>query len=75
MLATLQELQHLGVGFVLLTEALDLTTAAGRAMARLLAVFAEFEKKSRAFKDLLDPAHTLTQHPLLGNAGPASLHR
>ena len=44
LLATLQELEHLGVGFVSLTEALDLTTPAGRAMAGLLAVFAEFEK-------------------------------
>jgi DNA invertase Pin-like site-specific DNA recombinase len=34
LLATLQELEHLGVGFVSLTEALDLTTPAGRAMAR-----------------------------------------
>jgi hypothetical protein len=40
LLATLQELEHLGVGFVSLTEALDLTTPAGRAMAALLAVFA-----------------------------------
>jgi hypothetical protein len=39
LLATLQELDHLGVGFVSLTEALDLTTPAGRAMAALLAVF------------------------------------
>src|SRR6202162_721293 len=45
LLATLQELDHLGVGFVSLTEALDLTTPAGRAMAALLAVFAEFEKE------------------------------
>ncbi len=44
LLATLQELEHLGVGFVSLTEALDLTTPAGRAMAALLAVFAEFER-------------------------------
>lgn len=34
-LVTVQELEHLGVGFVSLTEALDLTTAAGRAMADL----------------------------------------
>jgi len=33
LLATLQELEYLGVGFVSLTEALDLTTPAGRAMA------------------------------------------
>src|SRR5207248_10268067 len=45
LLTTLQELQHLGVGFVSLTEALDLTTPAGRAMAALLAVFAEFERE------------------------------
>jgi len=45
LLATLQELGHLGVGFVSLTEALDLTTPAGRAMAGLLAIFAEFERE------------------------------
>jgi putative DNA-invertase from lambdoid prophage Rac len=45
LLATLQELEHLGVGFVSLTEALDLTTPSGRAMAGLLAVFAEFERE------------------------------
>jgi len=45
LLATLQELEHLGIGFVSLTEALDLTTPAGRAMAGLLAVFAEFERE------------------------------
>src|SRR6202789_3727713 len=44
LLATLQELNHLGVGFVSLTEALDLTTPAGRAMAALLAVFADYAK-------------------------------
>ena len=43
LVTTLQELIHLGVGFVSITEALDLTTPAGRAMAGLLAVFAEFE--------------------------------
>lgn len=45
LLATLQQLEHLGVGFVSLTEALDLTTPAGRAMAGLLAIFAEFERE------------------------------
>ena len=45
LLATLQELQQLGVGFVSLTEALDLTTPTGRTMAGLLAVFAEFERE------------------------------
>jgi len=41
---TLGELGELEVGFVSLTEALDLTTPTGRAMAGLLAVFAEFER-------------------------------
>jgi len=40
-----KELEHLGVGFVSLTESLDLTTPAGRAMAGLLAVFAAFERE------------------------------
>jgi hypothetical protein len=41
----LRELTKLRVGFVSLTEALDLTTSTGRAMASLLAVFAEFERE------------------------------
>jgi DNA invertase Pin-like site-specific DNA recombinase len=45
LVVTLQELNELGVGFVSLTEALDLTTPSGRAMAGLLAVFAEFERE------------------------------
>jgi DNA invertase Pin-like site-specific DNA recombinase len=45
LLTTLQELEHLRVGFVSLTEALDLTTPSGRAMAGLLAIFAEFERE------------------------------
>lgn len=44
LLATLQELTEIGVGFISLTEAFDLTTPSGRAMAGLLAVFAEFER-------------------------------
>ena len=42
---TLHELQALGVGFVLLHEALDFTTPTGRALAGMLAVFAEFERE------------------------------
>jgi DNA invertase Pin-like site-specific DNA recombinase len=41
---TLQELSSLKVAFVSLSEALDLTTASGRALAGMLAVFAEFER-------------------------------
>ena len=43
--STLQELQDLGVKFVSVTEALDFTTAMGRAMGNLLAVFSEFERE------------------------------
>lgn len=42
---TLNELQQLNVGFISITEALDLTTATGRAMAGLLSIFAEFERE------------------------------
>jgi putative DNA-invertase from lambdoid prophage Rac len=42
---TLSELSALGVGFVSLTEAIDLTTPMGRALAGMLAVFAEFERE------------------------------
>jgi DNA invertase Pin-like site-specific DNA recombinase len=45
LVVTLRELTELGVGFVSLTEALDLTTSTGRAMAGILAVFAEFERE------------------------------
>jgi putative DNA-invertase from lambdoid prophage Rac len=44
LIATLQELHAVGVGFVSLTEALDMTTPAGRGLAGMLAVFAEFER-------------------------------
>jgi putative DNA-invertase from lambdoid prophage Rac len=45
LVVTLRELTDLGVGFVSLTEALDLTTPTGRAMTGMLAVFAEFERE------------------------------
>jgi putative DNA-invertase from lambdoid prophage Rac len=44
LIATLEELTALKVGFVSLSEALDLTTPSGRAFAGMLAVFAEFER-------------------------------
>ena len=43
LVTTLQELTALQVGFVSLSEALDLTTPSGRALAGMFAVFAEFE--------------------------------
>jgi DNA invertase Pin-like site-specific DNA recombinase len=44
LVSTLQELHELGIGFISLCEALDFTTPTGRAMAGMLAVFAEFER-------------------------------
>ena len=44
LIGTLDELTHLGVGFVSLTEALDMTTPSGRALAGMLPVFAAFER-------------------------------
>jgi putative DNA-invertase from lambdoid prophage Rac len=45
LIVTLRELTELGVAFVSLTEALDLTTTTRRAMAAMLAIFAEFERE------------------------------
>ena len=45
LITTLKERSTLGIGFVSITEALDLTTPSGRAMAGLLAVFSEFERE------------------------------
>src|SRR5664279_212234 len=74
LLATLQELQHLGVGFVSLTEALDLTTPAGRAMAALLAVFAEFEREILRERVRAGLAHARQNGQHLGRPQTAALH-
>jgi putative DNA-invertase from lambdoid prophage Rac len=74
LLATLQELEHLGVGFVSLTEALDLTTPAGRAMAALLAVFAEFEREVLRERVRTGLAHARQHGKRLGRPVTAALH-
>jgi len=74
LLATLQELDHLGVGFVSLTEALDLTTPAGRAMAALLAVFAEFEREILRERVRAGLAHARQNGRRLGRPMTAGLH-
>ena len=74
LLATLQELEHLAVGFVSLTEALDLTTPAGRAMAALLAVFAEFEREVLRERVRAGLAHARQNGKRLGRPFTASLH-
>ena len=74
LLATLQELEHLGVGFVSLTEALDLTTPAGRAMAGLLAVFAEFERDILRERVRAGLDHARQNGKRLGRPATAVLH-
>ena len=74
LLATLQELDHLGVGFVSLTEALDLTTPAGRAMAALLAVFAEFEREILRERVRAGLAHARQNGKKLGRPATAARH-
>ena len=72
--ATLQELEHLGVGFVSLTEALDLTTQAGLAMAALLAVFAAFEREILGEHVRAGLAHARQNGKRLGRPATAAQH-
>lgn len=74
LLATLQELEHLGVGFVSLTEALDLTTPAGRAMAGLLAIFAEFEREILRERTRAGLALARLNGKRLGRPATAAVH-
>ena len=74
LLATLQELEHLGVGFVSLTEALDLTTPAGRAMAGLLAIFAEFEREILRERTRAGVAEARKNGKRLGRPATAAVH-
>jgi DNA invertase Pin-like site-specific DNA recombinase len=75
LLATLtKELEHLGVGFVSLTEALDLTTPAGRAMAGRLAIFAEFEREILREPTRAGLAHARENGKRLGRPATAAIH-
>ena len=74
LVSTLQELQHLDVAFVSLTEALDLTTPAGRAMAGLLAVFAEFEREILRERVCAGLTHARQQGKRLGRP-PSVVHK
>lgn len=70
---TLKELNELGVAFVSLTEALDLTTSSGRAMAGLLAVFAEFEREILCERVRAGLAQARKQGKRLGRPRSAAL--
>ena len=73
LLHTLNELNELGVGFISITEALDLTTASGRAMAGLLAIFAEFEREILRERVKAGIAHARSQGKSHGR--PASARK
>ena len=74
LVTTLQELRDLNVGFVSLTEALDLTTPSGRAMAGLLAVFAEFEREILRERVRAGLAHAREIGTRLGRPPTAALN-
>ena len=74
LVVTLRELTDLGVGFVSLTEALDLTTPAGRAMAGLLAIFAEFEREFLRERTRAGLAHARENGKRLGRPATAAVH-
>ncbi len=72
---TMKELHQLEVAFVSLTEAIDLTTASGRMMAGLLAVFAEFEQEVRRERILAGIAEARLKGMHLGRPATAAHHR
>ena len=74
LVTTLEELNHLGVGFVSLTEALDLTTPTGRAMAGLLSVFAAFEHDVLRERVCAGLAEARRKGKSLGRPVTAGLH-
>jgi DNA invertase Pin-like site-specific DNA recombinase len=73
LIGTIRELTDTGVAFVSLTEALDLTTSAGKAMAGMLAVFAEFERDILRERVKAGIAHAREQGKAHGRPATASL--
>jgi DNA invertase Pin-like site-specific DNA recombinase len=74
LVTTLQELRDLDVGFISLTEALDLTTPSARAMAGLLAGFAEFEREILRERVRAGLAHARQNGKRLGRPPTAALN-
>lgn len=72
---SLEELNDLEVGFVSLTESVDLNTALGRAMAGMLAVFAEFEREMLSERVKAGIAHARKQGRPHGRPRSASLQK
>jgi putative DNA-invertase from lambdoid prophage Rac len=73
LLATLQELEHLGGGLRVADRG-ALTTPAGRAMAGLLAVFAAFEREILGERTRAGLAHARQNGKRLGRPATAAAH-
>lgn len=73
LVTTLKELDSVDVGFISLTEAMDLTTPMGRAMAGLLAVFSEFEREILCERVIAGIAHARSQGRFGGRPKTAAL--
>ncbi|HHX7304715.1 TPA: recombinase family protein [Legionella anisa] len=71
---TLNELSELGVGFISLTEAIDLTTPTGRAMAGLLSIFSEFEREILRERVKAGIAHARIKGGLHGRPATTKKH-
>lgn len=56
----------MGIGFVSLTEAFDMTTPTGRALAGMLSVFAEFEREILRERVKAGIAHARSKGIVLG---------
>ena len=69
---TLKELAELGIGFVSLTEAFDMTTPTGRALAGMLSVFAEFEREILRERVKAGIAHARSKGIILGRPPSAA---
>jgi putative DNA-invertase from lambdoid prophage Rac len=74
LLATLQELEHLGVGFVSLTEALDLTTPSGRANGWVAGRFRGVRTRDSAGEDQGWLGACPTERETLGRPATAAIH-
>lgn len=73
LIGTIQELTDIGVAFVSLNEAFDLTTPAGKALSGMLAVFAEFERDILRERVKAGIAHARSKGKAHGRPATASL--
>ena len=71
LLALLDELESLGVGFVSLREGIDLSTAAGRLMLVVLAGVSQYETEVRKERQLAGIAKAKADGKKWGGASPA----